>query len=135
VSSMNKALILGNLGRDAEIRTTAGGSTFASFSVATTEKWTGKDGDKQEQTEWHRIVWWSKQAQTLHPYLTKGKQVLVEGRIQTRQYEKDGQKQFSTNIVADRVTLLGGGSRAEQAEYVPPPSAAPSHVDDSDIPF
>ena len=82
---------------------------MASFSIATTENWTSKDGQKQEQTEWHRIVLWGKTAETLQPYLTKGKQIYVEGRLQTRQWEKDGQKHYTTEVKADKVVLLGGG--------------------------
>jgi single-strand DNA-binding protein len=134
---MNKALILGNLGRDAEVRTVPNGGTVASFSLATTEKWTSKDGEKHEQTEWHRIVLWGKQAEVLQPYLLKGKQVLVEGRIQTRQYDKDGQKHYATEIKADRVTLLGGGGNREAAQETSGGAlgAVGSDVDDSDIAF
>ena len=135
MSSMNKALILGNLGRDAEVRTVPNGGTVASFSVATTEKWTSKDGEKHEQTEWHRIVLWGKQAEVLQPYLLKGKQVLVEGRIQTRQYDKDGQKHYTTEIKADRVTLLGGGNREAAQTSGGALGAVGSDVDDSDIAF
>jgi single-stranded DNA-binding protein len=92
---------VGNLGRDAELRATPSGASVASFSIATTENWTGKDGQKQEQTEWHRIVLWGKTADTLQPYLTKGKQIYLEGRLQTRQWEKDGQKHYTTETMVD----------------------------------
>src|SRR5689334_6956315 len=110
MGSVNKAILVGNLGRDAEIRFTAGGSAVANFSLATTDKWTDKDGQKQEKTEWHRIVLWGKQAESLQEYLTKGKQIYVEGRLQTRQWDdKDGNKKYTTEVKADRITLLGGG--------------------------
>ena len=111
MGSVNKVILVGNLGRDAEVRFTPSGAPVASFSIATTENWTGKDGQKQEQTEWHRIVLWGKTAETLQPYLTKGKQIYLEGRLQTRQWEKDGQKHYTTEVKADKVVLLGGGGR------------------------
>ena len=110
MGSVNKAILVGNLGRDAEIRFTAGGSAVANFSLATTDKWTDKDGQKQERTEWHRVVLWGKTAEALQEYLTKGKQIYVEGRLQTREWtNKEQQKVKTTEIVADKVVLLGGG--------------------------
>jgi len=110
MGSYNRATIVGNLGRDAELRYTPGGTAVASISVATTETWNDKNtGQKKEQTEWHRVVIWGKQAESLEQYLTKGKQVLVEGRIQTRKWTKDGVDRYTTEIKADRVVLLGGG--------------------------
>jgi len=128
---MNKVLILGNLGKDADVRQTKGGQSVASFTVATTEKWTAKDGEKKEQTEWHRVVLWGKSAETLQPYLVKGKQVLIEGKVQTRSWEKDGAKQYTTEVVAAHVQLLGGGGK-QQDQYIPD---APSRLVDEDIPF
>ena len=119
MGSVNKVLLVGNLGLDAEVRYTPGGAPVASFSIATTENWTSKDGEKHEQTEWHRIVLWGKQAETLQPYLTKGKQIYVEGRLQTRQWEKDGQKHYTTEIKADRIVLLGGGEAWYRDERLP----------------
>ncbi len=89
MGSVNKVMLVGNLGKDAEVRYTPGGQSVASFSIATTENWTSKDGEKKEQTEWHRIVLWGKPAESLQPYLVKGKQIYLEGRLQTRQWEKD----------------------------------------------
>ena len=114
MSSVNKVILVGNLGRDAEMKHTPSGAAVSSFSLATTEKWTGKDGQKQEKTEWHRCVLWGKTAEAVSQYLTKGKQVYVEGRLETRQWEKDGQKHYSTEIKVDNVVLLGGGDRASQ---------------------
>jgi single-strand DNA-binding protein len=92
------------------LRYTPGGAAVATLNLATTEVWNDKSGQRQEKTEWHRIVLWGKQAESLQEYLTKGKQIYVEGRLQTRQWDdKDGNKRYTTEIKADRVTLLGGG--------------------------
>jgi len=110
MGSVNKVILVGNLGRDAELRYTPGGAAVATLNLATTEVWNDKGGQRQEKTEWHRVIVWGKQAETLQEYLTKGKQIYVEGRLQTRQWDdKDGNKKYTTEIKADRVTLLGGG--------------------------
>ncbi|MFN7914350.1 MAG: single-stranded DNA-binding protein [Vicinamibacterales bacterium] len=107
---MNKVILVGNLGRDAEVRYTPGGAAVARFSIATTEVWNDKSGQRQERTEWHNIDLWGKQAESLSEYLVKGKQVYVEGRLQTDEYtDKEGQKRKSTKIRCERVVLLGGG--------------------------
>jgi single-strand DNA-binding protein len=140
MGSVNKVILVGNLGRDAEVKVTAGGQSVASFSIATTETWT-KDGEKKEKTEWHRIVLWGRQADTLQPYLTKGKQIYVEGRLETRQWEKDGQKHYTTEIKADRIVLLGGGAgrgmdRSDRADVgYADPMKDPTPITDDDIPF
>jgi len=110
VGSVNKVILVGNLGRDSELRYTPGGAAVATLNLATTEVWNDKQQQRQEKTEWHRIVLWGKQAESLQEYLTKGKQIYVEGRLQTRQWDdKDGNKRYTTEIKADRITLLGGG--------------------------
>ena len=111
MGSVNKVILVGNLGRDAELRYTPGGAPVATLNLATTEVWNDKaSGQKQEKTEWHRIVLWGKSAETLSEYLTKGKQIFVEGRLQTRKWQdKDGNDKYTTEIRADRITLLGGG--------------------------
>ena len=110
MGSVNKVILIGNLGRDSELRYTPGGAAVATLNMATTEVWNDKQGQKQEKTEWHRIIVWGKQAESLQEYLTKGKQIYVEGRLQTRQWDdKDGNKRYTTEIKADRITLLGGG--------------------------
>jgi len=110
MGSVNKVILVGNLGRDSELRYTPGGAAVATLNLATTEVWNDKGGQRQEKTEWHRIVLWGKQAESLQEYLTKGKQIYVEGRLQTRQWDdKDGNKRYTTEIKADRITLLGGG--------------------------
>ena len=111
MGSVNKVILVGNLGRDAELRYTPGGAPVATLNLATTEVWNDKaSGQKQEKTEWHRIVLWGKSAESLSEYLTKGKQIFVEGRLQTRKWQdKDGNDKYTTEIRADRITLLGGG--------------------------
>ncbi len=111
MGSVNKVILVGNLGRDAELRYTPGGAPVATLNLATTEVWNDKtSGQKQEKTEWHRIVLWGKSAESLSEYLTKGKQIFVEGRLQTRKWQdKDGHEKYTTEIRADRITLLGGG--------------------------
>ncbi len=111
---VNKVIIIGRLGRDPELRFTQGGQAVANFSVATTEHWKGKDGEKNEKTEWHRIVAWGKTAEFCGEYLKKGRQVYVEGRLQTREWEKDGQKRSTTEIVAQ--VVQGIGPRAEDRD-------------------
>jgi single-strand DNA-binding protein len=111
MGSVNKVILVGNLGRDAELRYTPGGAAVATLNMATTEVWNDKQGQRQEKTEWHRVILWGKQAESLQEYLTKGKQIYVEGRLQTRSWDdkESGQKRYTTEIKADRITLLGGG--------------------------
>lgn len=110
MGSVNKVILVGNLGRDAELRYTPGGSPVATLNLATTEVWNDKAGQKQEKTEWHRVVVWGKTAESLNEYLTKGKQIYVEGRLQTRQWDdKDGNKRYTTEIRGDRIVLLSAG--------------------------
>ena len=111
MGSVNKVILVGNLGRDAELRYTPGGAPVATLNLATTEVWNDKaSGQKQEKTEWHRIVLWGKSAESLSEYLTKGKQIYVEGRLQTRKWQdKDGNDKYTTEIRGDRIVLLGGG--------------------------
>lgn len=118
MGSLNKAQLIGNLGRDAELRYTPGGTPVATVNIATTEVWNDKTtGQKKEQTEWHRVVIWGKQAESLNEYLKKGKQIYVEGRIQTRKWQdKDGVDRYTTEIRSDRITLLGGGGGGRRPE-------------------
>ena len=110
MGSVNKVILVGNLGRDAELRYTPGGAPVATLNMATTEIWNDKGGQRQEKTEWHRVVLWGKTAESLSEYLTKGKQIYVEGKLQTRQWDdKDGNKRYTTEVRGDRVVLLGGG--------------------------
>lgn len=113
MSGVNKVIIVGRLGSDPELKHTPQGQAVARLSVATSEQWTDKNGQKQERTEWHRVVVWSKLAEICGKYLSKGRQVYVEGRLQTRSWEdQQGQKKYSTEIVASTVQFLGSGGEA-----------------------
>ena len=110
MGSVNKVILVGNLGRDAELRYTPGGAPVATLNLATTEVWNDKAGQRQEKTEWHRVILWGKSAECSERISDKGKQIYVEGRLQTRQWDdKDGNKRYTTEIRGDRVVLLGGG--------------------------
>src|SRR2546428_677786 len=113
--SVNKVILIGNLGRDPEVRYTPSGQAVANFTVATNEAWTDKSGQKQERTEWHRVVVWGKTAENCGEYLSKGRQVYIEGRLQTREWtNKEGAKQYTTEVVANPVggvVFLAGGDR------------------------
>ena len=143
MASVNKVILIGNLGRDPEIRYTPGGSPVANFTMATTERWTDPNGEKKEKTEWHRIVVWGKQAEIAAEYLRKGRQVYIEGSLQTREWtDRDGNKRYTTEVKAQRLQLLG---RAEDRAPVGASSAAPATADEvaepgggygeDDIPF
>lgn len=109
MASVNKVIIIGNMGNQPELRQTGSGQPVTELRIATNEAWTGKDGQKQERTEWHSVVVWGRQAENCERYLTKGRPVYVEGRLQTREYTgQDGQKRFKTEIVAQTVQFLGG---------------------------
>jgi single-strand DNA-binding protein len=145
--SLNKVLLIGNLGRDPELKATPSGQSVARFSVATTETWKNQSGEKQSKTEWHNIVVWGKQAEIAEKYLRKGKQVMIEGRIQYREYTgQDGVKKTACDIRCDNFVMLGrmedGGPRASAAggadDYEPtgaPAPAASGAAYDDDIPF
>ena len=116
MAGVNKVIIVGHLGADPEVRYTQSGQAVASFNVATSENFTDKNGERQERTEWHRIVAWAKLAELCGEYLRKGRQVYLEGRLQTRQWDdKDGNKRYTTEIVAQNVQFLGArdGARAQ----------------------
>lgn len=134
MGSVNKCIFVGNLGRDAELRCTPGGAAVATLNLACSEVWNDKSGQRQERIEWVRVVLWGRIAESLNEYLTKGKQIYVEGRLQTRQWDdKDGNKRYTTEIRGDRVVLLGGGAaKAEQPAVAQEPVAL--SVED-DIPF
>jgi single-strand DNA-binding protein len=123
MAGVNKVIIVGRLGADPETRQVGNGGTVARLSVATSENWVDKEGQKQERTEWHRIVVWGKLAEICGRHLAKGRQVYIEGRLQTRSWEDQGQKKYSTEIVASTVQFLGGPSeRAEASGYNSAPS-------------
>lgn len=136
MGGINKVFLIGNLGRDCELRYTHGGQPVGSFSLATTERWNDKNGQRQEKTEWHTVVLWGKQAESLSEYLLKGKQVCVEGKLQTRKWEdRNGQNRTTTEIRADRVTLLGGGGPAsrDRAREDEESAEAGAFEDDEDV--
>ena len=141
--AVNKAILIGHLGRDPELKYTSSGKAVASFSLATTEKWTSQDGQRQEQTVWHNIVAWGKQAELVKEYLAKGRQVYIEGRIVNRSYDdKEGNKKYISEIVVQSVKFLGSRSDAgggSQSNAVPAdmPSSPPdtSGGGDDDLPF
>lgn len=162
MASVNKVILIGNLGRDPEVKYTPAGLAVANVSIATTRSWKSKDGEKQEETEWHRIVFYDKLAEIVGQYLTKGKSVYVEGRLKTRKWtDKDGVERYTTEIVADQMQLLGsregmggapdegaGATRSAPAARAPAASAAPAPASrpparsstgfddmDDDIPF
>jgi single-strand DNA-binding protein len=128
--SVNSVNLIGHLGKDPEVRYTGGGQAVANFSLATSDTWKDKNGEKQERTEWHRIVVWGKQAEHCGEYLRKGRLVHIEGRLQTREWDdKDGQKRYTTEIIANRVTFLGGGrdsGEASREDFGGASGAAPS---------
>jgi len=139
MASVNKAILIGNLGKDPEIRYTPSGQAVASFPIATTRRWRDKDGQPQEQTDWHNIVVWGRQAENAKEYLRKGRPVYIEGRIQTRNYDdKDGVKRYVTEIVAQTVQFLGGRPDSGSGDRsTPPPPDEPPDIqsDDDDLPF
>jgi single-strand DNA-binding protein len=137
---VNKVILIGNLGRDPEVRTTPSGQPVANFTLATNRRWTDREGNKQEQTEWHRIVCWGRQAEVAGQYLTKGKQIYVEGRLQTRSWDdrNTGEKKYTTEIVCDNFQMLGGrGGGAREGGYDEPGEmgGAGGGIEDDDIPF
>jgi single-strand DNA-binding protein len=150
MSSLNKVMLIGRLGKDPEIRYTQDGAPVASFSLATGEFWTDKSGTRQERTEWHNIVAWNKLADLSKRYLAKGRQVYIEGRIRTREWDdRDGNKRRTTEIIASQMVLLGSRPEGMEAAVAPmqrgapesEPGLAPSsgsgdvEITDDDIPF
>lgn len=147
MSGVNKVILLGNIGKDPEIRYTGAGTAIANLTLATSEKWKDKNtGEWQEKTEWHKCVVWGKQADTIGQYVHKGDMLYVEGKIQTRKYQKDGQDRYSTEIVVDSFNFCGGKSSNKPATeqrdprdnrpqpQQPEPGTTQQEFDD-DIPF
>ena len=140
MASVNKVILIGNLGKDPELRYTQSGQAVANFNIATTERFGGRDGgEMQERTEWHRIVTWGKTAENCAQYLSKGRSVYIEGRLQTRDWEdKEGNKRYTTEITALRVQFLGGreggggGGGSSGSSSGPGPEGTPPA---DDIPF
>jgi single-strand DNA-binding protein len=150
MASVNKVILVGNLGKDPEVRYMPNGEAVCNFSIATTDSWKDKAGEKQERTEWHNIVMYRKLAEIAGEYLKKGRPVYVEGRLQTRKWQdKEGADRYTTEIIADSMQMLGskdGGSSSSDYGQTPPaeqsspakaPPAAGNNFDDfeDDIPF
>ncbi len=132
--SLNRVQLIGNLGKNPEVRYTANGSAVANFSLATNESWVGKDGQKNERTEWHNIVAWGKLGEICGEYLSKGRQVYIEGKLTTRAWEdRDGNKRYTTEIKAENMIMLGGQGGDERTVTPGPANEAPPIEDD--IPF
>lgn len=141
MASVNKVILVGNLGAEPEIRYTPSGTAVANFTLATTEQWKGKDGEKNEKTEWHRIVAWARLGEICGEYLHKGSSVYIEGRIQTRAWDdRDGNKRYTTEIIAQNMQMLGspgsqrkeGQASSQEERY---PTEEPISIPDDDIPF
>lgn len=143
--SVNKAILIGRLGKDPDLRYTPAGKAVASFSLATSERWSGQDGEKKEATTWHNIVAWGRQAEVLKEYMHKGSQIYIEGRISNRSYDdKEGNKKYISEVVVQNFQFLdskssGSGSQAANEQQAPAgappaPPAGPGS-DDDDLPF
>jgi single-strand DNA-binding protein len=136
---VNKVILIGNLGGDPELRTTPGGTSVATFTLATNETWNDKDGSRQERTEWHRVVAWGRLAEICGQYLSKGRQVYIEGRLQTRTWDdKQGNQRKTTEIIAREMQMLGG--RGESSDRpssggTPDFAAETVSIEDDDLPF
>ena len=132
MASINKVILIGNLGADPEIRYTSSGTAVANFRIATNERWTNQNGEKEERTEWHRIVAFGRLGEICGEYLSKGKPVYIEGRLQTRSWEdRDGNQRTTTEVVATAMQMLGSGGVASQSRN----DKDPSSLDGDDIPF
>ncbi len=139
MAGVNKVILVGNLGADPEVRSLESGTKVANFNIATTETFKDRNGEKQEKTEWHRIVLWRGLADVAENFLKKGRQIYIEGRLRTRQWEdKEGVKKYTTEIYGDNMVMLGGKPGGE-----PPPTSKeeitekepPAHETDDDLPF
>ena len=137
MASVNKVIIIGNLGKDPETRALPSGDSVSNFSVATTESWKDKAGEKQEHTEWHRVNAFGKLAEICNEYLKKGSAVYIEGKLRTRTWEQDGVKKYSTEVIADRMQMVGGRpEKAESPKQDKPKFQKGSIMDmEEDIPF
>ena len=147
MSGVNKVILIGNLGADPELRYTPSGRAVVNFNLATSRTWNNRDGEKQEETEWHRIVAWDKLAEICGEYLKKGAQTYVEGRLQTRSWEdKNGVKRYTTEAVVSEMRMLGsrqdtgssgssGSSKSSEAPSPPPDNLPSTFEADDDLPF
>ena len=143
MASVNKAILVGNVGRDPEVRYSPSGTAVCNLTLATTKKWKDKDGEAKEETEWHRVVLYQRLAEVAGVYVKKGKQIYIEGSLKTRKWtDKDGVDKYTTEIVADQMQLLGGREEPEKPKThaemkrgnsAPPPKKG--RFDDDDVPF
>lgn len=136
MASVNKVILVGNLGRDPEIKMTPSGQKVASFSIATTEKYNDKQGQKQEKTDWHNIVAWSRLAEIIEQYVRKGSSVYIEGKLTTRSWDdQQGQKKYRTEVIANQLQMLGGRSEAPAQDNMNQDPNYGSMPADEDLPF
>ncbi len=139
--SVNKAILVGRLGKDPELKYTQSGTAVASFSLATNRSWKGQDGQRQEETTWHNIVVWGRQAEVLKEYMSKGRQIYLEGRIANRSYDdKEGNKRYISEVVVEEFRFLGdrgdsGGGGGPQGPPTDPPPPSGKASEDDDLPF
>lgn len=134
MSSLNKVQLIGRLGKDPEVRHIDSGMTVSNFSIATSESYTNKTGEKVEQTEWHNIVAWGKLAEIIEKWVTKGMLIYIEGRLKTRKWEKDGQTHYATEIFADSMQMLSKSEPKEQSQPVQQNTSQPE-PEGNDLPF
>ena len=138
MAGVNKVILVGRLGRDPEIRYTPSGVAVANFTIATSEQWTNKDGEKEERTEWHKIVAWRRLGEICGEYLHKGSQVYIEGKLQTKAWEdRDGNKRYTTEVIANTMQMLGAAGKEGRARSTDEhfPVEEPITVPEDDIPF
>ena len=135
--TINKVILIGNLGSDPEVKTTPQGAQVANFSLATSESWTDKaSGEKKEKAEWHRLVLWRRLAEIAGQYLKKGAKIYIEGKLETRSWEdKEGQKRYTTEVIVDKPEMLGGDRQQEEYEQPAAPYVASGSSDDDELPF
>ncbi len=127
MASVNKVILIGNLGSDPEMRRTQSGQTVANFNLATNERWTSKDGERNEKTEWHRLVVWGRQAEICEQYLRKGSPIFIEGRLQTRQWDdREGNRRYTTEVVVQNMQMLSRAGERSDA-----PAGGPSYSEES----
>lgn len=136
MAGINKVILVGHLGKDPEVRTLENGTKVATFSLATSESYKDKNGNKVEKTEWHNVVVWRQLAEITEKYVKKGQLLYIEGKLRTRSWEKDGQKHYTTEIVADQMTMLGG--KKEESSSNAQQSSSNTYAQDeadTDLPF
>lgn len=134
---VNQVQLLGNVGKDPEVRTTPSGQSVASFSLATSRKWKDRDGNRQEKTEWHNVVAWGKTAEVVAQYVTKGSKLFINGRLETQSWDdkESGQKRYKTQVIVETLTMLGDRKSADGGERGDMDAGHGAPDDDESIPF